>query len=179
VTSLDRAGALRPLGRPVRLARSVAAALVCVLAAAVGHVAAGGALPALAAAAVFAGAAPVAWLLSSRRVTPGQLTGLLVLCQVCVHLGAPSGHSGDMSMGPGMVLGHALATLVSAAVLARGERFVWRLAERLGLRAAPLLRTVAAIPSVRPPLAVVAPRSLRDVRLAHSRSLRGPPVSLA
>jgi hypothetical protein len=175
VTSLDRAGALRPLGRPVRIARCVAAALVCVLAAAVGHVAAGGPLPALGAAAVFAGATPVAWLLSSRRVTPGQLTGLLILCQVCVHLAAPHG---DMSMGPGMVLGHALATVVSAAVLARGERFVWTLAERLGLGLAPLLRTVVAILSVRPPLAVVAPRSLRDVRLAHSRSLRGPPVSL-
>jgi hypothetical protein len=175
VTSLDRAGALRPLDRLVRLVRSVAAALVCVVAAAVGHHTAGGALPAEAVLAVFTGSAAVAWLLSARRVTPAQLLGLLALCQICVHLGASSD---EMVMGAGMVVAHVAATAVSVAVLAWGEAFVWHVAERLGLRLAPLLRTAGVIPSLRPLVAVVAARSLRDVRLTHSRSLRGPPVGL-
>jgi hypothetical protein len=175
VTSLDRVGAVRPLDRPVRLARSVAAALVCVVAAAAGHLTGGGTLPAAAAIAVFAGATPVVWFLSSRRITPGQMIGLLLLCQVLVHLGAP--HA-DMSMGPMMIGGHLLATALSAVVLARGERFVWQLAQRLGLRLAPLLDAVPTVPTVRRLPAVVVPRSRRDVRLVHSRSLRGPPVGL-
>lgn len=132
-------------------------------------------MPATAAVAVFAGTAPIVWFLSSRRITPGQLIGLLVLCQTAVHLGAP--HA-DMSMGPSMIAGHLAATALSALVLARGERFVWHLAQRLGLRLAPLLDVVLPVPSVRRLPAVVVPRSLRDIRLSHSRSLRGPPVGL-
>ena len=171
----DLANALRPLDGPVRLVRSVAAALVCVATAGVGHHLAGGTLPAPAVLTVLVGATAVSWMLSARRVTPGQLVGLLVLCQVGVHLGAP--HA-DMSMGPAMLAGHVVATLVSAAVLARGERFVWELARLLRVRLAPLLHLLVPVPSLRPLLAVVAPRSLRDARLAYSRSLRGPPVGL-
>jgi len=175
MSTLDRAGVMRPLDRSVRLARSIAAALVCVVAACAGHLSGGGQMPAAAAAVVFAGAAPIAWFLSSRRITPGQMIGLLVLCQVGVHLGAP--HA-DMSMGPAMLAGHVAATLVSAAVLARGERFVWELARLLRLRLAPLLHLLVPVPSLRPLHAVVAPRSLHDARLVYSRSLRGPPVGL-
>lgn len=175
MSSLDRAGALRPLDRSVRLVRSTAAALACVTAAAIGHHSAGGALPAGAVLAVFAGSAAVAWLLSARRVTPGQLLGLLVLCQVFVHVSASSD---EMVMGAGMLAGHVAATGVSLGLLAYGESFVWHVAERLGLRLAPLLRPVVTIASVRPQLPVVAPRSLRDIRLVHSRWLRGPPVGL-
>lgn len=160
----------------MRAVRSVAAALVCVTAAAVGHLAGGGALPAPAVVAVFTGSALVAWTLSSRRLTPSQLLGLLVLCQVGVHLAAAPDH---MTMGPAMVAAHAMATAVSVMVLAHGEHFVWHLAERIGLRLLPRLRQGLMIPSPRPALSVVTPRSLSDVRLAHSRSLRGPPVSLA
>ena len=146
------------------------------MAAAVGHHAAGGPLPAVAVLSVFAGAAVVAWLLSARRVTPSQLLGLLVLCQVVVHLGASEG---DMVMGGTMIGAHVAATAVSVLALARGEALVWRLAERLVLRAVPLLRAIAATPSSRRVAPVAATRSRRDVRLAHSRSLRGPPVSPA
>jgi hypothetical protein len=175
MSALDRSGVMRPLDRSVRLVRSIAAALVCVVAASAGHLSGGGAMPAVAAAAVFAGAVPVAWFLSSRRITPGQMIGLLVLCQVGVHLGAP--HA-DMSMGPAMLVGHVVATLASAAVLARGEHFVWELARLLRLRLAPLLHLLVPVPSMRPLLAVVAPRPMHDARLTYSRSLRGPPVGL-
>jgi len=175
VTVADRSAAMRAVDRPVRLVRATATALVCVTAAAVGHHAAGGALPAGAVLAVFAGSAAVAWLLTARRVTPGQLLGLLALCQIGVHLGTSSD---EMTMGTAMIAAHVAATLASVVVLAHGERFVWELAQHLGLRVVPLLRRAFAVPSLRPPVPAVAPRSLHDVFLAHSRSLRGPPVGL-
>lgn len=164
-----------PLGRPARAARSTAAALVCVATAAGSHHSAGGALPAAAVLVAFAGTAAVAWMLSSRRLAPSQLLGLLILCQVGVHLTASPD---EMVMGASMLAAHAAATAVSLAVLVRGESFVWHVAERLGLRLLPVLRGAFTIPSARPLLAVVVPRSLRDVRLAYSRSLRGPPIGL-
>jgi hypothetical protein len=173
VPASDPAYALRPLDGPVRLIRSLAAAVVCVAAAAIGHRSAGGPLPATAVLAVLAGASAITWLLAARRVTPGQLVGLLALCQVGVHLGASTG---EMTMGAGMVAAHVLATAVSALVLARGEAFVWHLAERLGLRLAPLRLATKALPTTRGPVMTAAPRSLQDVRLAHSRVLRGPPA---
>ena len=164
--------ALRPAGPAVRLVRSTAAALACVATAAVGHASAGGTLGSSAVIAAFGGAAAIAWLLSARRVTPGQLTGLLILCQVCVHLGCSTG---EMRMSSSMLIAHAAATAVSALLLARGEAFVWELAERLGLRVTALDLELAPLPSWRPLPPVVATRSLHDVRLAHSRAERGPP----
>ncbi len=155
------------------MVRSVAAAVVCVLVAAIGHTAAAGSLAPSAVVVVFAGSCGVAWMLSARRVTTGQVVGLLVLCQVGVHLAAPHG---DMSMGPSMLLGHALATVASAAALARGERFAWALAERLGLRAAPLLRPAVVPVRQRPALPVVGLHVRHDVTLTHSLWSRGPPV---
>lgn len=164
--------ALRPAGGPVRAVRAIAVALVCTLAAALGHVSAGGEIPAAALITVAGGAASVAWLLASRRVTPGQLVGLLLLCQIGMHLGFSSG---EMTMSVAMIAGHVAATAVSAFALACGEAFVWQLAERLGLRVVPhTLRTVP-VPYWRPLSPVVETRSLHDVRLAHSRVERGPP----
>ncbi|MDX6232385.1 MAG: hypothetical protein QOH68_1369 [Nocardioidaceae bacterium] len=167
--------ALRPAGAAVRLVRSTAAALACVATAAVGHAAAGGTIGSTAVVAAFGGAAVIAWLLSARRVTPGQLTGLLILCQVCVHLVCSTG---EMRMSPSMLIAHAAATTVSALLLARGEAFVWQLAERLGLCVAALDLELAPVPSLRPVQLVPATRSLRDVRLTHSRVERGPPSGL-
>ncbi len=164
--------ALRPAAGPIRLVRSAAAALACVAVAATGHATAGGTLGAVAVLATFVGAAAVAWLLSARRVTPGQIVGLLILCQVCVHLG---GSTDEMRMSAAMIAAHVAATAISALALARGEAFVWQLAERLGLRVHAHGLDVAAIPTWRPLAPVVAPRSLHDVRLAYSRAERGPP----
>ncbi|MEV7396446.1 hypothetical protein [Aeromicrobium sp. NPDC092404] len=164
--------ALRPAAGLTRVVRSTAAALACVATAAVGHTSAGGTIGSSAVIAAFGGAAAVAWLLSASRVTPGQLVGLLLLCQVVVHLGCSTG---DMQMTAGMLMAHVLATAVSAVILARGEAFVWQLAERLGLRAMALEAGVVTIPSWRPLPLAVAPLALHDVRLAHTRVERGPP----
>lgn len=176
MTPADRADVMHPAGHALRFVRSLAVALVCVTAAALGHLTADGALPASSVLVVFVGSAAVAWLLSVRRVTPGQLLGLLLLCQAGVHLASLSA---EMSMGPGMIAGHVAATAASALILARGERFVWQLAERLGLRLAPLLRAVAPFTGPRPASPVCSYRTVRDVFLTYSRSLRGPPVGAA
>jgi hypothetical protein len=147
-------------------------ALMCTANAAFAHLFAGGIVPSSAVAILFGGATCVAWLLSSRRVTPAQMVGLLVLCQVCVHLGCSMG---SMNMSASMLATHAAATAVSAVLLARGEAYVWRIAERLGLRLRPYVLRVAPVPSVVIARPVTTTRSLQDVRLAHSRSLRGPP----
>lgn len=172
----DLAAAVRPVSGPVRALRSLAAALVCVTAAAVGHHEAGGELPLVAVLSVLAGAGAVAWLLAARRVTVGQMLGLLVLCQVAVHLGA-SGQ--DMTMSVSMLGAHVVATAVSVLTLARGEGLVFLLAERLGLRLLPVRWTIGALPLTPRLLPVVVERTLHDVRLAHSRSLRGPPLGLS
>jgi len=169
-TSVDVA--LRPGSGPVRLVRSTAAALACVTTAAVGHLSAGGTIGTTAVLTTFAGAAAIAGLLSARRITPGQLVGLLVLCQVWVHLGCSTG---EMHMTTSMIAAHFVATLVSAVVLVRGEAYAWQLADRLGLRVAGHELLVVPIPAWRPLPPVVATRSLHDVRLAHSRGERGPP----
>lgn len=174
MTSADRLDALRPGDRPLRLVRSVAAALVCVTAAAVGHHTAGGPLPVGAVLAAFSGSAAVAYLLSARRLTASQLLGLLVLCQVCVHLGTSTG---EMTMGAAMIAAHLVATGVSVVALSHGESFVWTVAERLALRLAPLMSVRPLVPTVRLLPAATPTRARPDVFLAHSRPLRGPPVS--
>lgn len=163
---------MRPSGGPIRAARSVAVALVCTLTAAIGHASAGGEVPPTALLLVLGGAAAIAWLLSARRVTPGQLVGLLLLCQIAVHLGCSSG---EMTMSLAMIAGHVAATAVSALALARGEAFVWQLAERLGLRVVPHTFRAVPVPHWRPLSPVLETRSLHDVRLAYSRAERGPP----
>ena len=156
----------------MRLVRSVAAALVCTVTSALGHLAGGGVIPTEVALVAFVGSALVAWSLSARRVTSSQLTGLLVLCQVCVHFGSTS-----MNMSTLMVATHLMATIASTALLTRGEAFVWQVAERLGLRAVPALTTARAVPVARPAAPIHQPRSLVNVLLAHSRAERGPPVA--
>lgn len=174
MSSADRLDALRPGDRPLRLVRASTAALVCVTAAAVGHHSAGGALPAGAVLAAFTGSAAIAYPLSARRLTTSQLLGLLVLCQVGVHLGTSTG---EMTMGAGMIAAHLVATAMSVVALSYGESFVWTVAERLALRVAPLLGVRSLIPSVRLLPAVTPARQRHDVSLAHSRPSRGPPVS--
>lgn len=154
------------------MVRATAAALVCIVTAAIGHQSAGGTIPTAVVVAAFAGSVLVAWLLSARRITAGQLAGLLILCQVCVHLACSTD---EMSMSVGMIAAHLAATVVSATLLARGEALVWHLAERLGLRGLPIVLHSASNPFWSPLTPVPATRSLRDVRLRHTRVERGPP----
>ena len=156
----------------MRLIRSLAIGVFCTATATFAHLSAGGEIAAPAAVVVFASASAVAWALSSRRVTPGQLVGLLVLCQLFVHLGCSMG---TMNMSTAMLATHAGATAISALVLARGEAFIWQLAQRLGIQLLPQPICVALVPSCSVAMPAAAPRALRDVRLSYSRSLRGPP----
>ena len=146
---------------------------MCTVTAALGHLAGGGVIPSTTALMAFVGAALIAWLLSARRVTGGQLFGLLVLCQVCVHF---SSSMASMDMSALMVATHIIATVVSAGILTRGEAFAWHLAERLGLRALPLLSNAHLVPLVRLAEFVLPVRALRNAFLEYVRVERGPPV---
>ena len=171
--------AMRPARGPIRLARSLGVALVCSATAAVAHLLAGGVLPVFSFVVLFAGVLAVAWLVAAHRVTPRQFVGLLVLCQVCVHLGCSMGSMGSMEMSVEMLATHAVATAASAAILTRGEAFVWSIAERLGLRIFPIAVVVLATPTGSAPMPVAVPRKLHDIRLVHSRVLRGPPYGIS
>lgn len=163
---------MRPAVGSLRLVRSLVIALLCTTTAVVAHLSAGGVVPGSAVVTLFFGATAVAWLISSRRVTTGQMVGLLVLCQICVHLGCSMG---SMTMSASMVVTHIAATALSAFALARGEAFVWRVAERLGLRLRPHILRFVPAPSRVQLVPVTIARSWSDVRLVYSRALRGPP----
>ncbi len=121
----------------------------------------------------------VVWSLGGRRLTLGQIIGLLLIAQIAVHLGCVVG-STMAPLGAAMILGHIVATGLTAVVLARGEQFLWALAERLGLRVVPLLAT--------PPALMVRGATRRfashdDPRppafvFAGGTGLRGPPVGV-
>lgn len=162
----------------MRAARSVAAALVCVAVAAAGHTLAGGSVSAPVLAGVFVGASGLTWCLAARRVTASQCIGLLLLVQAVVHVSC-AWSSDEMSMGPGMIAAHVAATALSATVMARGETFLWLLAERIGLRALPLLLARTGIVGwpVRSPVAHGHAR--HDATLVHTHGERGPPVAFA
>ncbi|MDR7086868.1 hypothetical protein J2X11_001707 [Aeromicrobium panaciterrae] len=164
--------AMRPAVGSLRLVRSLVIALLCTATAAIAHLSAGGIVPGFAVVTLFLGAGAVSWVVSSRRVTTGQMVGLLVLCQICVHLGCSMG---SMNMSALMATTHIAATAVSALALARGEAFVWRVAARLGLRLRPHVLGFVPVPSRVELVPVTVTRSRHDVRLAHSRALRGPP----
>lgn len=166
--------AVRPAEGSLRLVRSAVAGLVCMVTAALGHVAGGGVIPTSTALAAFGGATLIAWLLSSHRLTGGQLVGLLVLCQVGVHLGSATS---SMSMSAPMVATHVLATAASAILLMRGEALVWQVTERLGLRAVPMLAAVLTAPLPLHAVVVLRTRVLTKILLAHSRIERGPPIA--
>jgi hypothetical protein len=160
-----------------------------------GHVAAGGSAP------------PARWLLvlslvtllvsvglSGRRWTLGPLTGLLLGAQVVFHVAFGSGaaghvhggqHLGHAAMMPGhsgvtMLAGHAVAALVTALLLRRGEDCAWRAVDLLA-RAWRVARVTAAG-------RVVAGRAMTPVTvrvpaglglLEHVVARRGPPVLAA
>ena len=164
---------MRPAAGSVRLVRSFAVGLVCTLTAAIAHVVAGGMISAAAVGILFAGTTAIVWFVSIRRLTCGQMVGLLVLSQLFMHLGFSTG---TMQMTVSMLATHVVATTVSALALSLGEKFVWLLAERLGVRLYPQDTYFIPIPRSTALIPVATKRSRQDVRLAYSRSLRGPPT---
>ncbi len=130
--------------------------------------------------AVFAMVFAATWLLGVRQLTTGQIVGLLLIAQAAVHMGCAV--DGPMtSFGPAMVAGHLLATALATCVLTQGERFLWTMADRLGLHALALVLSPTAVPGPVTRLRFVR----QDVRLplrlvlVGGKALRGPPVGFA
>jgi hypothetical protein len=122
---------------------------------------------------------PGAVLVMGRRRRLPLLLGWVVGAQVVTHV-VLTLTCGAAQTTPGrVVLGHALAVLVTTAVVARVDAALWaadsvrRALARLLLplaTAAPVVPRVAELPSV--------PRPLRPGRRVSPRVLRGPPSGL-
>jgi hypothetical protein len=142
---------------PVRLARAAIFGGMSLLLATAGHLAGGGALPDAALLTLTGvGLALVAASLTARRVRFATVVSVLAVEQLLVHLlfhaasvgngcadvvmpghamtattvcgGAVSSGAAD---GWSMLLGHSVAVLVIAWLLARGERWLWRAVDRI------------------------------------------------
>lgn len=188
--------------RQQRALRGVAASSVATLLAAASHTVAGGPAPAfLLVAAMIALLTPVAGALAGPRMSLSRLAAAALVSQAAFHgvfqlLGSPSGtgasahierHGHHITLiaasapapeGAGMYVAHAVAALVTVALLWRGERLVRAIARG----AVALLRRAAA------PLPPAAPRLPRPLpapavaavlpALLSSVSRRGPPAAL-
>ena len=141
----------------MRLARAAVFGGMSLLLATAGHVAGGGALPGAALLTLTGvGLALVAVSLTTRRVRFAAVLSVLAVEQLLVHLlfhAATAGNgcadvvmpghamaattvcggtvSNGAAYGWSMLLGHAVAVLVSAWLLARGERWLWRAVDRI------------------------------------------------
>ncbi|MEZ0072061.1 MFS transporter [Planotetraspora sp. GP83] len=177
---------------PLRLARSAAFAVVCVLLAVGAHRFAGGAGPApqiilwggLVVMAVSAS-------LAGRERSPSTVIGLLLAAQVFLHelfgpavtpVGGPHGHRLSVSLG--MLIAHLTAALITGWWLARGEAALWGILHRLGAGAIRWLGLLLAVlqadlAGASGPLVVGFERVERPRQgrvLRHSVIRRGPPV---
>lgn len=163
---------------PLRLLRSATAAAASATLAVAGHRLGGGTVLAgwqlvLAFGLVLSVTLP----LSTRRLTTGQIVGLLLVGQLTVHVCCALDDS-MAAMTPAMLAAHVLATAVTTIVLVHGERAAWSLAERLGPRALAFL----FFPLERIQRFALAPALRRDLRGPHRRDLvsavglRGPPL---
>ncbi|WP_336854084.1 hypothetical protein [Sinomonas albida] len=188
-----------------RLSRAAAVAGVSVLLAAGAHTAAGGALPdPLILAALLALSLVAVMLISGRKISATAMLAVLSATQLVLHeafivlsegpntapvlapgsehvhvLGmmASSGGAHVHSEGPEMLAAHAVATLATALVLARGEAAVWALLSWLR----PLVRMLAALVLLPAPAVPTftqehLPRVWRSLRLP---ARRGPPSAFA
>lgn len=164
---------------PVRFARAFVASSVSLSLAVTGHRVGGGdVVSAPIILGVFATVFAITVQLSRRQLTAGQIVGLLLIAQIVIHLGCAMGESAS-SFGLTMIAGHAMATALSAAALARGERCLWALADLLGLAHLNALLNPGTLTT---PFARLRFRR-RDARppnlnvLVGGIGLRGPPVN--
>ncbi|WP_062433490.1 hypothetical protein [Herbidospora daliensis] len=179
-------------GPALRFARSVSFAAVCVVLAAVGHQAAGGEGPTLAALAVgMLGAFGTAFVLAGRERSTGVIVGTQVAAQVVLHELFTEGQTARVLIGPlpdpghthgglgvslGMFLAHLTASLVTAWWLARGEAALWGVLRRIGADAWRVLKAppVPVLPRpARVRVLIVRPGPFRPLR--HAVVRRGPP----
>ena len=165
-----------------------------------GHVVGGGVLPGPGMLAVLGGVlALVSVSLTARRLRFGLLFGLLTVEQLALHLilQAANGASACVAVMPGhamaasticgqptpaavdsagagwtMLIGHGLALLATAWLMAAGERWLWRLVEQTYRRA-----TVRPTRARRPRAVVPASPLLALIQLGWLPAApRGPPV---
>lgn len=168
--------------RGVRVGVAASSSLCVAL---LGHVAGGGTAPrgpALAVAVV--AAAAFASVISRHRWTVRTLTALVVGVQGGVHLwcvvATPSGPTGAAGSSGAMLVGHALATAVTVALLKRGEDALQALGEVLLRRPARRLAFAGGGPSLvmdveAAVVEAVVPR-LHTLLLGAALRRRGPPV---
>jgi hypothetical protein len=180
-----------PLTPILRLARAAAFTAVCLGLGMAAHLFAGGTIPPAAVArgtvVVFALAVPV----SGRERTIGTILPLLATAQVALHLLFSSAHThphlvtaghvhSGLGPGPGMLLMHGWAAVLTSLWLARGEAALWALLRRLAVRLIrlaaeqpdPLFTTLFSPPTGEP----VIPRSVVP---RHAVTRRGPPWNLS
>lgn len=194
---------ITPDGGRLRLLRAGTLAVVMISLAALAHVLGGGALPGGGVLTVLLGLVLVTCLVASgRRLGAPSIGAILGGGQLALHeafallgttgadaasLGHVVGsghhavlvtHAGQAGSGHhlslSMLLAHALATVVTAAVLARGERALWLLAGWL----APVIRLLLERPAhwPRPAAITVAVPRLRSAELVLAAPRRGPPL---
>jgi hypothetical protein len=179
------------IGSPARTCRSATATAVTITAGAAGHLIGHGTVSL---AGLLITALPIAlaaWVLTARECTLAMIAGATFSGQLAVHVllstlsGMPadgarmSGSSMDGALS--MFLGHALAAVVVAWWLRRGERRIWTAlrraataARRLGLLLGSSPRPPACPAQRRLPASPAAPwRLLASLR--HAVVLRGPP----
>lgn len=130
----------------------------------------------------------VAWGASTLRPwtwRPAALTGVLGALQVVLHYlladNANHHHHGPPPVnGWAMFTGHALATLITAALLARASKALTLVTAALawlcaGLRA--LLTTPVAAPAtIGSPVAAARPGQLLEIQFRRAQARRGPPA---
>lgn len=189
--------------RTSRALRGAAFAVLSTLAAAAAHTLGGGGAPTpLFCAIVAAIALPFAVLLSGPRVRAWRTWTVVGASQLVFHalfattgdlgawaagdpgahahgaiaLGAADAVSTVMPLTADMLLAHALAAVVTAAVLRRGERVIVAV-RRWTRRAIARIPAPVLAPAVRPVAVVVLERPLvpRSRVAAHPLSRRGPP----
>lgn len=161
----------------LRVVRASTVALCVVGVSLAGHIAAGGDVPGVltlvgtaAAVALYAGA------LTRNQLSIGELVGGIGAGQVLLHMAFMTS-GGAHAGGAAMLAGHAIATVVLALVLARGEAAAWALWCWLRPRIV-VPRTEPGAPVDRVEcLAATASARVRITWLGTSLSLRGPPAT--
>lgn len=169
--------------RPADRMRGVATGLLTAALAVAAHGVGGGGLPRGAATALLAVLAATVGALAATVPGAGRspgLFGLIAVGQLLGHLmlSAAGHHHSESSAPPAvaMLVAHLLAIVVGAALIAAGDR-LWRALSRAVRAAVRVVCPVAARPA---PAVHRADQPLRStLLLAASVSHRGPPVSLA
>lgn len=170
-----------PTRGALRVLRGVTLALTSAALAVAAHVLAGGMAPDTGLTALLtAGVAAVGVAMADRRRGTGALLLALGAAQVGMHLILSIPEHGAMGTGNGWLMtgAHAVAVLVSAAVLARADAAVFVLA---GVFAMLLPRWLSAPPvpdaPTHTPVRVVAVDRSMSVLLRRACARRGPPVT--